>query len=151
MDQLEVKVASPLLDIECRGIAQGRRADGIKSNKGQEVYLFLTLMCSHLPSPTPPSSPFTYIHLYVHLYLLSPYCNFSAVQNKTFVSTKYSLLPPQKSMKFCKAVHYLPGTYLIVERPEIKGASVPYGQRLDIDYFSSSISSFLEINSSSLY
>lgn len=63
MDQLEVKVASPLLDIECRGIAQGRRADGIKSNKGQEVYLFLTLMCSHLPSPTPPSSPFTYIHL----------------------------------------------------------------------------------------
>lgn len=58
-------------------------------------------------------------------------------------------------MKFCKAVHYLPGTYLIVEIPEIKGASVPYGQRLDmrldIDYFSSSISSFLEINSSSLY
>lgn len=59
-------------------------------------------------------------------------------------------LSPPKSRKFWKVVHELPGTYLIVERPGIKGVSVLMG-RLDIDYFSSSISSFLEINSTSLY
>lgn len=99
--------------------------------------------------PAPPTLTTLYIHLDTSSHLTVKWVLY---KTKAFLSAKYSLPVPHPKIRiFCTVAHDLPGTYLIVGRPDTKGTSVPNGQRFNMGYFSSIISSFLEINSSSLY